>query len=66
MQDEIFLSSKEVKAMLKLSDTTLWRLRKSGQIPFIEFGSVIRYPKNRLLKWLNKKADTALQNRSEV
>lgn len=38
---------------LEVSRTTLWRLRKSGDIPFYRIGGKVRYSTKDLRNWLN-------------
>ena len=41
-----YYDSADVKQLLKISDRTLQRLRKSGEIPHIKIGGKIYYPKS--------------------
>lgn len=50
--DEIWLDNADVKQMLKISDTTLYRRRKSNQLPHRKIGGKWYYPKSALLKLL--------------
>ena len=44
--DYEYYDSADVKQLLKISDRTLQRLRKSGEIPHIRIGRKIFYPKS--------------------
>lgn len=46
------LTEKELLEELKISRTTLWRLKKKG-MPSIKVGSSYRYDKHNVLKWVN-------------
>jgi len=50
------LTEKELLDELKISRTTLWRLKKKG-MPSIKVGSSYRYDKNDVLKWVNNNQD---------
>lgn len=41
-----YYDSADVKQLLKISDRTLQRLRKSGEIQYIRIGGKIYYPKS--------------------
>jgi len=42
----------EVKQFLKISESTLYRLRKNGDIPYVEVGNRYYYPKQVILEQL--------------
>jgi len=44
-----FLSRKEVCEKLKITEPTLWRLQKSGKIPFVKIGRRILFEKQAVL-----------------
>ena len=41
-----YYDSSDVKRLMNISDSTLHRMRKAGEIPFIKFGRKIVYPKS--------------------
>ncbi|MBK7931977.1 MAG: helix-turn-helix domain-containing protein [Acidobacteria bacterium] len=43
-----FLTNKEAAQLLRLSEVTLWRLRKNGAIPFIRIMSKILFRRSDL------------------
>ena len=48
--EEVWLDNTDVKRMLKISDPTLYRLRKSNQLPAKKIGGKWYYAKSDLLK----------------
>jgi len=44
--DYPYYDSADVKQLLKISDRTLQRMRKSGDLPYIRIGRKILYPKS--------------------
>jgi excisionase family DNA binding protein len=56
---EIYLTTKEVAAMLRIAPQTLEKARSTGlgpQIPFVKVGRAVRYASNDVHAWveLNK------------
>lgn len=49
--DEI-LTDAEVRKMLGVSRTTLWRMRQHANLPFGRVGREYRYRKSEILEWL--------------
>ncbi len=47
-----FLSEAQAGVLLQLSRTTLWRLRRSGALPFYRLGGNVRYANADLRNWL--------------
>lgn len=47
-----FLSEDQAEAFLEVSRTTLWRLRRSGALPFYKIGGKVRYAVEDLREWL--------------
>jgi excisionase family DNA binding protein len=43
MDQKMTLSEEEFRALIGVSRTTLWRLRKAGKVPFYRIGSKIRF-----------------------
>lgn len=50
--EETWLDNADVKQLLKISDATLYRLRKSKQLPTRKIGGKCYYPKSALLQLL--------------
>tara|TARA_R110000744_G_scaffold36132_3_gene83569 strand:- start:2888 stop:3181 length:294 start_codon:yes stop_codon:yes gene_type:complete len=51
---EEFINSKETCEILKCSNVTLWKIRKSGDLPSSQFRNNIRYRKADVLEYLTK------------
>lgn len=49
--DEL-LTDEQVRALLGVSRTTLWRLRREGGFPFGRVGRKYRYRKSEVLQWV--------------
>lgn len=49
--DEL-LTDAQLRALLGISRTTLWRLRKHAGLPFGKVGRSYRYRKVEVLKWI--------------
>jgi excisionase family DNA binding protein len=47
-----FLTEADAEQVLEVSRTTLWRLRRSGELPFYKVGGQIRYATNDVNDWL--------------
>jgi Helix-turn-helix domain len=45
-KDSLYYDSADVKRMLNISDSTLFRIRKSQSIPHVRIGRKIFYPKS--------------------
>lgn len=52
INDEIWLTTEEAMAYLKVSRSTIYRLRKKHNIPNFKLGSIPLFPKNILTKYL--------------
>ncbi|MFH0340826.1 MAG: DNA methyltransferase [Chromatiales bacterium] len=48
------LSEEQAEGFLEVSRTTLWRLRRSGTLPFYKIGSKVRYAVEDLREWLDE------------
>lgn len=46
VQDSLYYDSADLKQMFNISDSTLYRLRKSRNIPYVRIGHKIYYPKS--------------------
>jgi excisionase family DNA binding protein len=47
-----FLSGDKAERVLEVSRTTLWRLRRSGVLPFYKIGGRVRYSSDDLREWM--------------
>ncbi|WP_234110028.1 MULTISPECIES: helix-turn-helix domain-containing protein [Chryseobacterium] len=54
-EDKGFYDSADIKMLLNISDKTLYRYRKSGQLHFFVLGGKYYYPKTFLKKVLRKR-----------
>ena len=54
--EEIWLDSAQVMRLLNISESTLYRLRKRGQIPYTRMGGLYYYPKHTLSEWITDDA----------
>lgn len=54
-----WLDSADVKIRFKISDTTLWRLRKENKIPFTKMGNKFVYPESYFTNSLVNKMKNA-------
>jgi len=63
--DEVLLTGADVKKMLDISQSTLYRMRKRGEILCVPVGKQYRYPKNlfteKLLARITKNIDRSLK-----
>jgi excisionase family DNA binding protein len=51
---ELLLREDEAIATTKLSKTTLWRLRREGQLRVIKVGRAVRYPASEVQRWIDQ------------
>jgi len=54
LNDEKFLSNRDVCKMLQISSRTLQDWRDTGKIPFIQIKGKILYKQSEVLKWLEQ------------
>ncbi|MCE3074676.1 helix-turn-helix domain-containing protein [Chryseobacterium gwangjuense] len=52
--DSLYYDSADVKRLLNISDSTLFRIRKSRNIPYVKIGRKIFYPKSFFKNLLKK------------
>jgi predicted DNA-binding transcriptional regulator AlpA len=50
------LTDVEARALLRMSRTTLWRLRRGSSIPFSKVGGRYLYSRAELLRWIRRSA----------
>jgi len=58
--DEL-LTDAEVRRLLAVSRTTLWRLRKESGLPFGRVGRKYLYRKSEILQWIKDNRRRAVQ-----
>lgn len=49
---DCLLNEREVGELLGVSRTTLWRLRRQGELPFGKVGREFRYSRAEILSWV--------------
>jgi excisionase family DNA binding protein len=59
------LSVEEAAGVVGISRTSLYALVRSGCVPHLRFGRVIRIPRQSLDEWLCRLADASLRAGSE-
>ena len=52
MAKQLLLGQEQAEDLLQVSRTTLWRLRRSGALPFYRVGGKVRYATEDLRDWL--------------
>jgi excisionase family DNA binding protein len=63
--DEL-LTDEEVRSLLAVSRTTLWRLRKEEGFPFGRAGRKYLYRKSEVLQWIKDNRHRAVQIRLDL
>ena len=53
--DEEFITEAELAQWLRISKSTLHKLREDGVLPFQLIGSCIRYSRNDIDEWLSQR-----------
>jgi len=56
-----FLTENQLSEWLKISRSTIVRLRKGG-MPFTKIGKAVRYDKDKVQEWLDKKKSKLKRN----
>lgn len=51
-ESKMLLTPQEAAATLSVSESTLYRLTKAGQVPAVRLGRAVRYDAERLRKWI--------------
>lgn len=54
----MLLDNKEVAALLKVGQTTLWRLRRTKGLPSFKIAGQVRYDRDKVLAWLEREAQS--------
>lgn len=53
-KEKELMTEKEVREMIRISRTTLWKLRKNEGFPFTKVGRQYRYSKKEILEWMKE------------
>ena len=64
MNDETFITESELAKRLKVSKSTLHKLREEGDLPFQMIGSCIRYSTYAVEKWLRSNSHNQTNERT--
>ncbi len=59
--EPLLVTEVEAAKALAISPKTLWRLRKSGEIPAVLIGRAVRYSTTALVDWIERR-----QSRDEI
>ncbi|MDD5643886.1 MAG: helix-turn-helix domain-containing protein [bacterium] len=54
-KEKELMNEKEVRELLRISRTTLWKLRKNEKFPFSKVGRQYRYSRKEILEWMKEK-----------
>ncbi|MBN2190704.1 MAG: helix-turn-helix domain-containing protein [Candidatus Aureabacteria bacterium] len=54
-REKELMTEKEVRELLRVSRTTLWKLRKNEKFPFSKVGRQYRYSGKEILEWMKDK-----------
>lgn len=57
---KLLLTSREAAAVLSISERTLWTWRERGLIPFLRFGSAIRFAVVDLQAFITQQSSKAV------
>ena len=58
MSDEIMVMS-EACDFLKISDPTMRKMVRAGEVPYAKVGGNYRFLKSELMKWLKEQSDAS-------
>ncbi|MCK5160761.1 MAG: helix-turn-helix domain-containing protein, partial [Candidatus Aureabacteria bacterium] len=54
-KEKELMTEREVREMIRISRTTLWKLRKNEGFPFTKVGRQYRYSKKEILEWMKER-----------
>ena len=54
---ELLLREDEALEALRVSRTTLWRLRRDGELRVVRIGRAVRYPASEIRRWVDEHLD---------
>jgi excisionase family DNA binding protein len=63
LEDDALLTDLELRELLGVSRTTLWRLRNRAGLPYGKVGREFRYRKSEVLRWVKDNKAKAAQLR---
>lgn len=52
MAERALMTEREASRWLGLCTRTLWKLRKAGQIPYVQIGRRVMYDRADLVRWI--------------
>ena len=55
------LTGEEVQALLNISRTTLWKLRKEKDLPYSRVGKKYLYLRSEIFEWLKTQRDSSIR-----
>ena len=50
-----FLTTRQLRELLKVDRTTIYRMISSGQLPAVRVGNQWRFPREAVMQWINKR-----------
>lgn len=57
--EQLLLREDEAKAVTQWSKTTLWRLRRSGELGVVKVGRSVRYPLSEIQRLIDRRLEDA-------
>jgi excisionase family DNA binding protein len=60
----VFLTAKELEAMLKIDVKTIYRYVRRGLIPYVRIQSNIRFDRSRILRWVHRRSSEPSANQA--
>lgn len=66
MSEEEYMTVEELAAFLKLSKSRIFQMIKSEDLPYIKLGGVYRFSKNKIIKMMDDKIETAKDTRPSL
>ncbi len=55
--EQLLLRASEAAQMLGIGRSTVYELAAKGSIPSVRIGARLRFPRDRLLKWIEQRLD---------
>lgn len=65
-KEKELMTEKEVRDILRVSRTTLWKLRKNEKFPFSKVGRQYRYSMKEILEWMKERKGKKIERVSSV
>ncbi len=63
LENKEILTEQELQELLGVSRTTLWKLRKSENLPYTKIGREYRYFRSEIIEWLKESRFKQTQSR---